>query len=134
MWGTGDAAEFMLLALERGWQLLETGSVDAHPEMSSLRKVCKHTLGLAAWGSFYQRVKRNIDANAMPGLKTVLNADCEKKLEDHLLLCADIGWGKDKDQVQTLALDLAQCEGHFDFLASDGWYDAYMDRHPVMQP
>ena len=87
----------MLLAVERGRQFLETGVVPEHPEMTSLRKVCKHTLGMAAWKPFWNRVTHKIDVNAIPGMSTALSADNEKKLEEHLLLCADMGWGKGKE-------------------------------------
>ena len=53
MWGKGDAAVHMLLAVARGKQYSETGSVPDHPEMVSLCTVCKHTLGMKAWKAFY---------------------------------------------------------------------------------
>ena len=44
-------------------------------------------------------------------------------------MVVDMGWGKDKVQVQILAMDIARCHGHFDFLVSDGWFNSFMDRH-----
>lgn len=66
LWGKGEAAPHMLLALERAWSFLESGSVPDHPEMTNLRKVCRHTLGLSAWSAFYKRVKHKIDVDAVP--------------------------------------------------------------------
>lgn len=132
LWGKGDAATHMELAVERGWEFLEFGAVTGHPEMKSLRQVCLYTLGLAAWTSFHERVKRKIDVHAIPGITTVLSSECEQLLEEHLLCVADMGWGKDAEQVQALAFDIARSQGVHDFMASQGWYEGFMDRHPVL--
>ena len=50
IWGRGDAAVHMLLAVERGWEYLESSAVTGHPEMSSLNRICKDILRFGSMG------------------------------------------------------------------------------------